>query len=70
MTKNDSELAAELENWFKNNADNPNKWNRNKVGQIIKSYLIGSGNWKNAARGNPAKGRRIALENKAKRVNW
>jgi hypothetical protein len=53
---NDKELAKELENWFKNNINNPNKWNRGAVGPIIKQTLNNLNNWRNAPRGNPAKG--------------
>jgi hypothetical protein len=61
---NESDLAKEIENWFKNNSNNPNKWNRSPVGIVIKQSLNSLNNWKNAPRGNPAKGYRKAMENK------
>lgn len=60
----DKELAKELENWFKNNTNNPNKWNRSAVGIIIKQTLNNLNNWRNAPRGNPAKGYAEAMKRK------
>ncbi len=68
---NEKILANEVKNWFNERAGDKNKWNRNLVGQTIKNCLKNLGNWKNAPRGNPAKGKRVALENKMKReCNW
>lgn len=50
-------LSKELNNWFK--TTNTNKihfWNRNPVGKVLKDNLIKIEHWKNARRGNPAKG--------------
>lgn len=68
---NDKILANELQKWFNLKNFDKNKWNRNCVGIVIKSNLKKSNNWKNAPRGNPAKGLRVAKENKMKKeCNW
>ena len=68
---NEKILANELKNWFILKTSDKNKWNRNFVGIVIKSNLKKLGNWKNAPRGNPAKGLRVAKENKLKKeCNW
>lgn len=68
---NDKILANELQKWFNLHFSDKNKWNRNFVGIVIKSNLKKLNNWKNAPRGNPAKGLRIAQENKSKKeCNW
>ena len=51
----DSELAAQLSKWFFRHANDAHRW-RNPVGAAIKDGASASGNWRNAPRGNPAKG--------------
>ena len=68
---NEKILANEIKKWFNLRAFDKNKWNRNFVGIVIKFNLKKSKNWKNAPRGNPSKGGRIAKENKLKKeCNW
>jgi hypothetical protein len=60
-------LATGLEEWFAANRDNPNRWHRGIVGQTIKRQLQGTGNWKNAPRGDAraaglARVRKVAIE--------
>lgn len=61
----DKELSIELEKWLINHLHCENKWNR-PVGKVLVKYLNKTGNWKNAPRGNPAKG--WAMRNKNKDV--
>lgn len=51
----EKELAAELNNWFKQIKIKQNFWNRNPVAQVIKENLSKIGNFKNLPRGNPRK---------------
>lgn len=53
----DKELANLINQWFKTNAYNPHKWNRSAAGQAIRAGVDSCGNWKNATRGNPRKGK-------------
>ena len=51
-----AELARLIDRWFLATAGNPNRWSQDPVGSAIRSALQGTGNWKNAPRGNPRKG--------------
>lgn len=57
---NDSQLAAQLEVWFKNNLNNKNRWCDTYTGKVIKQNLMNLSNWKNAPRGNPSLGGKIS----------
>lgn len=59
------QLSIHLNNWFNLVKTNQNFWSANPVATVIKENLIKLGNFKNKKRGNPAKGRRIMLENKS-----
>ena len=57
---NEKELSNELNNWFNNvNSNKPHFWERNKVGKIIRDYLVSEGHWKNKLNGSK-KGRQKA----------
>lgn len=64
-----AELAAALLIWFRTIPRNGNEW-RSPVGKVIKQELDKSNNWRNAPRGNPRKGLRVARERKARREGW
>lgn len=64
----EQELTKQIEIWFNNNSNNPNKWNRG-AGLAIKNNLISLGNWKNAPRGNPKAGYEKMMENKYENYN-
>lgn len=55
----DKELSNSIQKWFDRNKDNPNKWNNNLTGKIIKKNLQLINNWKNAPRGNARKGYKL-----------
>ena len=52
MNKLDKDKLAELlVIWFKETNRNRNRWNNDKIGRILKSNLINSGNWKKNGNG-------------------
>jgi hypothetical protein len=65
----DTELAEAIKQWTKARWHDRNKWNRNPVGLAIRHAVESTGNWRNAPRGNPSKGRRVAMERKWQREN-
>lgn len=66
----DKELAKLINEWFKTNSDDPNKWNRNAVGIAIQAGVDSCGNWKGAPRGNPRRAHKAMLETLARRNGW
>lgn len=58
----DAEIVKALKQWFKEHADDPNRW-RTPIGRTLKDLLMLTGNWKNAPRGNPKKGFRAMQAN-------
>ena len=63
---NDIELAEQVKNWFKSQINNKHKWARTETGKVIREEIKKLNNWKNAPRGNPVKGGRIARDKKMK----
>jgi hypothetical protein len=59
-----TELAAEIEKWFDATTGRQRQWIGDPVGVVIKERLERVGHWKRLPRGNPAKGRAIALKQK------
>lgn len=52
------EVADLVREWFRMKTSEANgRWSRDPLGRVIKEGLKGTGNWKNAPRGNPKKGR-------------
>jgi hypothetical protein len=64
------ELSIELQKWFDSGQiRHSHAFLRNPVGIVLKNELKSLGYWRNLLRGNPAKGKRIQLENRYKREN-
>jgi hypothetical protein len=57
----DFELAKAVAEWFRVSSGNRRRWSNDEVGVVIREQLKVTGNWKNAPRGNPAKGMAVRL---------
>lgn len=50
------ELLENLKKWYQDNKNDPNLWNRNKIGLEIREIVDSADHWKGQRRGNPRKG--------------
>lgn len=49
----EKEIEIELEKWFQKNKNNPNVWNNNPIGRVLKEIVSKDGHWKNRPRRIP-----------------
>jgi len=64
MNKHTQNLINELKIYLDKHRNDPNFWNRDPIGKLIKEFCEHRGNFKAAPRGNPKKGFQNMMNNK------